>query len=62
MDVADRAERYEQKFRDDAIKSATSGGVHKDGPMLCAKCGDDNDRRREGYAVCSSCVEAPDDR
>lgn len=62
MDIADRAEKQEQKNRDAAIKHITTIGVHKDGPVVCVKCGETNDRRREGFAVCSDCVEAVNDK
>lgn len=28
-----------------------------DGPVKCLKCGETNDRRKEGFALCSSCAE-----
>lgn len=62
MDVADRAEEHEQKSRDIAIDFATSGAVHKDGTSICVKCKEPNDRWRDGYAVCTDCVETADDR
>mgnify|MGYP007108101175 FL=1 len=44
---------YETHFR---ISMARRHGVHLPGPNRCLQCGEANDRRQDGYAVCSDCV------
>ena len=57
MDIADKAEHQEAQQRQKAIEAARLGGCHLPGPHECMRCGHPNDRRDDGYGVCSSCVE-----
>lgn len=56
MDITDHATEREQEQRDEAIKHSLNSDVHKDGPEDCMKCGEINNRRKQGFAVCSDCV------
>lgn len=57
MNSIDRGCKAEQFLRDLDIKRAKEKRAHMDGPKLCVKCGYRNDRKRQGYAVCSDCME-----
>lgn len=52
-DIADIAGKYEEQLRAHGLANRPR---HLNGEALCLKCGDDNDRAREGYGVCSDCV------
>jgi hypothetical protein len=56
MTNIDKASITEQEQRDQAIAAALAAPPPLPGPELCVKCGDDNDRRRSGFAVCSACM------
>jgi hypothetical protein len=56
MTNIDKACITEQKQREQAIAAALAAPPPLSGPELCIKCGDDNDRRRSGFAVCSCCM------
>ena len=50
----DRAEAWQRR----AVEAARMGPVHLPGDAECRQCGEENDRARDGYGVCSICVES----
>lgn len=60
MDKVDRTEERLARAHADNIEYVRAGNVHLDGPVRCVKCSGRNDRKDEGYAVCSECVEEVD--
>lgn len=62
--MADNADISEQEaeFRLNLqIEAARRNVSALDGPNICTKCGERNDRAKAGYAVCSDCVESKDE-
>lgn len=53
-DVTDRATKREEQEREASIAAARACPPHLQGPARC-QCGAPNDRRREGWALCSDC-------
>lgn len=52
-DIADIAGKYEEQLKAHALANRPA---HLPGPSRCLQCGEANDRRQDGYAVCSDCV------
>ena len=57
-DDIDAAPEWEEAWQRKAVEAARMGPVHLPGDPECRQCGEDNDRARDGYGVCSDCVEA----
>ena len=53
-DAADDATEYVERMTQHALSQRAG---HLDGPADCVRCGESNDRRREGYGVCLGCAE-----
>jgi len=58
MGMTEDAQFVEQMQRDHAIEKARRAAVDLDGPNTCTRCGGPNDRRKQGFAVCTDCIEA----
>lgn len=58
MGMTEDAMVVEARDREDAIERAIKVPVHLAGPRDCVRCQRVNDRRDEGFAVCSGCVSA----
>ena len=58
-DTADKEAEYRLNLHIEAARRNVSA---LDGPIICAKCGDRNDRFKAGYAVCSDCVEVDENK
>jgi len=52
-DDIDRANELAEKERNAIL---ASGGIARNGPDGCRKCGEKDWRVREGYAICDSCM------
>jgi len=52
-DYADESAAYQQRLNEHALANRPT---HLPGPNRCMPCGEVNDRRQDGYAVCSDCV------
>lgn len=52
-DAVDDAQEYVERMTQHALSQRVG---HLDGPADCVRCGEPNDRRQDGYAVCSDCV------
>ena len=57
-DDIDAATEREEAWQRRAVEAARMGPVHLPGDPECRQCGEDNDRARDGFGVCSDCVEA----
>lgn len=61
-DEIDRANDYAERWRESAIQNALLVGA--DNPMrgasICPNCKGRNDRAKDGFDICSACVEDPD--
>ena len=57
-DDIDAATEWEKAWQRKAVEAARMGPVHLPGDPECRQCGEDNDRARDGFGVCSDCVEA----
>lgn len=55
MDETDKAQRISDLYLDVALRNSRS--VKVPGPFKCSRCGYTNDRRDEGWAICSDCAE-----
>lgn len=56
MGDTERAMKVELWQRENAIEKARLIGAELPGPYECVKCGEPNDRREQGYAVCTDCL------
>lgn len=56
-DEIDNANERTQTITEQSIAAARMGPVHLPGDPECKQCGNENDRARDGYGVCSVCVE-----
>ena len=56
-DDIDNANNRAEDWRERAVEAARMGPVHLPGDPECRQCGGDNDRARDGYGVCTDCVE-----
>ena len=52
-DYADESAAYQQRLNEHALANRPT---HLPGPNRCMRCGEANDRRQDGYAVCSDCM------
>lgn len=52
-DIADESRDYQERLNAHALANRPA---HLPGPNRCMRCGEANDRRQDGYAVCSDCV------
>lgn len=52
-DIADESRDYQERLNAHALANRPT---HLPGPNRCLQCGEANDRRQDGYAVCSDCV------
>lgn len=55
-DVTDIASEREERMKRAALENVPNVAATKRGEMNCRKCGEVNDRYRDGYVVCSDCV------
>lgn len=53
-DIADKAQRHEELMRDLALSQRAG---HLDGPARCLRCGEANDRAKQGYGTCTDCLD-----
>lgn len=53
-DIADKAQRHEELMRDLAMSQRAG---HLDGPARCLRCGEANDRAKQGYGTCTDCLD-----
>lgn len=58
MDTADHASDHEEKELKNSLKFYSNVTCHRSGPLICNKCGEENDRSQQGYCVCSECMKA----
>ncbi len=56
-DIGDKASKLEQEDLERRINAARHIETHRDGPYYCVKCGNTNDNRKNGLAICCSCKE-----
>lgn len=57
MGATEKAQEVEIWQRENAIEKARRAAADLDGPASCARCGEPNDRRKQGYAICTDCME-----
>ncbi|MCP5136567.1 MAG: hypothetical protein H6981_07190 [Gammaproteobacteria bacterium] len=58
-DLAEQAELRERQFFEVALANASR--CHLAGPHRCVRCTGPNDRRVDGFAVCTTCMEESTD-
>ena len=56
-DDIDNANERAEVWQRRAVEAARMGPVHIPGDAECRQCGEENDRARDGYGVCTDCVE-----
>lgn len=56
-DEADRADAQTAALVSAGLRNAKNNMVGKTGPSECTKCGEWNDRARQGYVTCTDCYE-----
>lgn len=57
VDDIDRVTDLAERELESCIRSARCELVRRHGPYVCVRCGELNDRRLAGYAICSDCEE-----
>ena len=55
-DICDKADEEAEFLLDLQIEAARSAPGDLKGEKLCKVCGEPNDRRWDGYAVCTDCM------
>ena len=57
MDDADRAAIEIERQHERILAAARMTTTHLTGPDHCRRCGDLNDRKHDGFAICTACAE-----